>query len=367
MAKNDKPDPNVTIQPDTIPVPGEAGNQAIELLDKHRNTVMLVAVVAVLAICGTLVVRELNRQKLSEASQAFSEAAGERSIEKLDTVVADFAGSIPAGNALLTKAEIQLDREKYEDAKVTLLTFVDKYSKHPRHAQGLYALGNLSHVTGDYDTARDYYDRALADDPSGDIGPLILIREGDIALAQAEDLRKAGKKDEAEAKVQEARQSYEESITRPEFRSNPFIDMAEDRLALADVGDVPVVPAPPEPKPEPAPEKPAAAPAPATPPKAKVDGAAPATKPAAGTGKPQPKPTATPGEKKATPPATPAKPAAPKPADSTPPPPKPKPAADTPAPNDSKPDTKKAPAPAPAPAETPKPAPDKPAAAPGSN
>ncbi len=262
MAKNPKNDPSPTIHPDTIPVPGEAGNQAIELLDKHRNVVMTVAAVAVLAICASLVLRELGRQKASEAAQAYSTAAGERSIEKLDAVTAEHAGTVPAGNALLTKADIQLAQEKFEDAKVTLLTFVEKFEDHPRHAQGLYALGNLSHRNGDFENATSFYDRALAASPSGDLGPLILIRKGDIALSQAEGLREEGKKEEAEAKVDEARQHYEDSITRPEFRSSPFIAMAESRLALAEVGDVPVVPAPPKPEPTPEPEKAPAAPAP---------------------------------------------------------------------------------------------------------
>lgn len=357
MAQDPKPDPNVPIHPDTVPVPGEAGSQAIELLDRHRNTVMIVAVVAVLAICASLVLRELNRQKRSEAAQAFSTAAGERSIEKLDAVVTDYEGSASAGNALLTKAEVQLDQDKFEDAKTTLLTFVDKYGNHPRHAQGLYALGNLSQRTGDLEAAADYYDRALAADSAGDMGPLMLIRKGDLALAQADSLRAAGKTEEAEAKVEEALQQYEESITRPEFRSSPYIEIAEQRLDLAKVGDVPVVPAPPEPEPEPAPAPAETKPAPAKPaaekpaePKAETK---PAPKPAA---KPkaeqsdQPKPAAKPAPEAEAPakPKAEEKPAD-KPAAATDDPAEPEPA--TPAEEPAKEEAPEAAAPAPEPSE----------------
>lgn len=357
MAQDPKPDPNVPIHPDTVPVPGEAGSQAIELLDRHRNTVMIVAVVAVLAICASLVLRELNRQKRSEAAQAFSTAAGERSIEKLDAVVTDYEGSASAGNALLTKAEVQLDQDKFEDAKTTLLTFVDKYGNHPRHAQGLYALGNLSQRTGDLEAAADYYDRALAADSAGDMGPLMLIRKGDLALAQADSLRAAGKTEEAEAKVEEALQQYEESITRPEFRSSPYIEIAEQRLDLAKVGDVPVVPAPPEPEPEP---EPAPAPAETNPAPAKPAAEKPAepkaetkpapAKPAAEKPKAeqpdQPKPAAKPAPEA----EAPAKPKAEeKPAAATDAPAEPKPA--TPAEEPAKDEAPEAAAPAPEPSE----------------
>ncbi|MCB1078680.1 MAG: tetratricopeptide repeat protein, partial [Verrucomicrobiae bacterium] len=171
---NKKPlqNPSPEIHPDTIPIPGDAGLKAIELLDKHRNFVMLTTVALAVIICGGLVIREMNRQKVSESAQAFSTAAGERSIEKLDAVVSGYAGSIAAGNALLTKAELQLNQEKPEDAKASLLTFVDKYGGHPRYAQGLYALGNLSQNGGDLEKAAEFYDRALKADPAGDLGPL---------------------------------------------------------------------------------------------------------------------------------------------------------------------------------------------------
>ncbi len=314
MADKPKPDPAAPIQPDTIPVPGVAGLHAIDMLDRHRNTVMIIAVVVTLGICGSLVLRELNRQKRSEAAQAFSAAVGERSIEKLDAVIADHPDGPAAGNALLSKAELQLDQEKPEDAKATLLTFVEGYKKHPRHAQGLYALGILSQKNGDYDEANEYYDRALADDTAPEIGPLVLIRKGDIALAQAAALRKDGKAADADAKIDEARQSYEESITRPEFRPNPFIELAESRIALTEVGEVPVVPAPPKPEPEPIPEEKPAADKPTEAPAPSETPAAP--KPAAD------KPTEAPAPAET--PATP-KPAADKPAEA------PKPAAPAPA------------------------------------
>lgn len=255
MAETPKQDPTTpTIHPDTIPVPGAAGQQAIDMLDRHRNLVIAVVAFSVVGVLGTVVLKELKRQKISEASQAFSTAADERSIEKLDAVAADYPDSIAAGNAMITKAEIQLAEQKFEDARISFLTFVEKYPKHPRQAQGIYALGNLSHESGDLEKALEFYDRALSEGATADLGPLLLIRKGDIALAQAESLRQAGKEAEAEEKINAAKQSYEESITRPEFRASPFIEMAETRLALADIGDVPVVPAPPEPEPETAPE-----------------------------------------------------------------------------------------------------------------
>ena len=251
MAEKPKQDPTPAIQPDSVLVPGDAGNQAIDMLDRHKNLVIIVVAATAVAIIGGLIISELKKQASSEAAQAFSSAAKERSTEDLDAVVSEHPDTLAAGNAVLTKADLLQSQQKFEDAKIAFMTFVEKFPDHPRHPQGLYALGNLSHSNGDFEGAIEFYDRAMEAAPDGDLGPLLLIRKGDIALSQAESLREAGKTEEADAQVDAAKQLYEESITRPEFRASPFISLAESRLDLADIGQVPVVPAPPEPEPEP--------------------------------------------------------------------------------------------------------------------
>jgi TolA-binding protein len=239
--------------PDAKPEPGKAGLQAIDTIEKHQTKVIVGTLAAALLICGGLVIREYSAHKRTVAAEAYTQAASARSIEQLDTVVAKYSGSIAAGNALLSKAEIQLSQEKTEDARITLLAFTDKYRKHPRYAQGLFAIGNIQHNAGNAAEAADYYDRALAATPDADIAPLVLIRKGDLIMAEADKLLAEGNKEEAEAKKNEARTLYEDSGRR--YPANPFVPLAAEKIDILAIGVVPVVdPPPPAPEPAPVPE-----------------------------------------------------------------------------------------------------------------
>ncbi len=243
-------------QPASVPVAETTEEMAdvISQLEGNKK-IMLIAILGLTLAFGTVVVvRELVSQKHLAAAEAYSQAAHSRSVEELDQVVSDYPKSLAAGDALLTKSELQITSGKPEDAQVTLLTFIEKHKKHPRHAQGLFGLGNLHQIGGDVENAGKYYDRVLKEYPDSDIAPLAMIRQGDLLLAQ-------GKKEEA-------RQKYESIM--PTYRGTPFFERIEEKIALLDVEKLPVVPAPEEPAPEPtvkpsspaapetAPEKPAA-------------------------------------------------------------------------------------------------------------
>ncbi|MAS94323.1 MAG: hypothetical protein CMO55_14085 [Verrucomicrobiales bacterium] len=235
----------------------EAGN-VVDALDKHRTKILAAIVLAAVAVCAYLVFQQIAKQKHIEAAEAFTAAAEKGEIAALDAVVVDFPGSIPAGNALLMKAEVQNNQGKSQDAQKTLETFISDFSSHPRHAQGLFALANLYHVGGDAEKAKDYYNQSIDEQPDGELTPLARIRLGDLAL-------EAGNKEEAQ-------QFYEESYTL--HPGNPFFDYAEEKIALIKIGTPPVVKQPePEPKPE--------APKPATP----ADGKGKAKAPAKGNAK----------------------------------------------------------------------------------
>lgn len=305
----------------------EAG-KVVDAIDQHRTKIIAAIVLVAVAICGYAVYTQLSKQKHITASQAFTAAADKREIAALDAVVVDYPGSIPAGNALLVKAEVQIDQGKSEDARKTLETFLSDYASHPRHAQGLFDLANLYHVGGDAEKAKEYYNKSIEAQADGEITPLARIRLGDLAL-------EAGDKDQAQ-------QYYEESYTI--HPGNPFFQYAEEKIALIKVGNPPVVKQP-EPEPQPKPE--ANQPGPGKP---KAPAAGKAKAPAKGKAKEAPKAKAD-APKPA--PKTQPKADAPKPA------PKAQPKADTPKPAPKaqpKADTPK-PAPAPAPSDSAKPAP----------
>ncbi len=214
----------------------------IDLLDQNRSRLLIGIICGAVAIAAALLFFQLQKQKHLEAGSAFSKAAGSRDIAALDGVLVDFPDSIAAGNALLTKADIQIDRGKAKDAQSTLETFTRDFKSHPRHSQGLFALGSILHIAGDREKAKSYYEQTIAEQPGGELAPLSRIRIGDLAL-------EAGDKDAAD-------QNYQDSFIK--YPENPFKNLAEEKIALLTIGNPPVVdrPKPPEPpKKEEKPEK----------------------------------------------------------------------------------------------------------------
>jgi len=202
----------------------EAGG-VVDAIDRHRTKILAAIALGAVAFCGILVAGQLKKQKHIDASEAFTTAATKGDIAALDAILIEYPGSIPAGNALLSKAELQVDQGKSQDAKATLERFVAEFDSHPRHAQGLFALANLSHVAGDGASAKTFYEKTIAAQPDGELTPLARIRLGDLAL------------ESGDSKL--ADQLYQESFTL--HPGNPFFDFAQEKLALLKVGNPPQV------------------------------------------------------------------------------------------------------------------------------
>jgi tetratricopeptide (TPR) repeat protein len=220
-----------------------AASDAAKVMDsfeQNRNKILIGFALATIIICAVLISGQLKRQKHLDAARAYSAALEKKEVASFDAVIIEHPGSLAAGNAMISKAELLSDQGKPEDARSTLETFVSDYSEHPRHAQGLFALGNLYHVSGDREKAADFYQQSIDAAPDAEMTPLARIRLGDLAL-------EAGDMDAAD-------QRYQESFTL--HPGNRFIDYAEEKIALLKVGNPPAVKRP-APEPEPKPEEPA--------------------------------------------------------------------------------------------------------------
>jgi tetratricopeptide (TPR) repeat protein len=220
-----------------------AASDAAKVMDsfeQNRNKILIGFALATIIICAVLISGQLKRQKHLDAARAYSSALEKKEVASFDAVIIEHPGSLAAGNAIISKAELLSDQGKPEDARSTLETFVSDYSDHPRHAQGLFALGNLYHVSGDREKAADFYQQSIDAAPDAEMTPLARIRLGDLAL-------EAGDMDAAD-------QRYQESFTL--HPGNRFIDYAEEKIALLKVGNPPAVKRP-APEPEPKPEEPA--------------------------------------------------------------------------------------------------------------
>lgn len=209
----------------------------VDAIERNRTKILGGIAVGAILLCGVLVVAQMKKQKHLASSQAYTAAASKGDIAALDAVLVEFPGSIGAGNALLKKADIQIDQGKSEDARTTLERFSAEFVSHPRYAQGIFALANLFHVAGDREMAKSHYEKVISVQKDGELTPLARIRLGDLAL-EAGDAKSAD-------------QFYQESYTL--HPGNPFFEYAEEKIALLKVGNPPEVakPTPPAPPLEP--------------------------------------------------------------------------------------------------------------------
>ncbi|MCB1242362.1 MAG: tetratricopeptide repeat protein [Verrucomicrobiae bacterium] len=291
----------------------------IESLERHKKWIILGFVGGLGILGGAIIFNQLTNEALLESGKAYSKAAQSNTVEKYEEVIKNHAGSLAAGNALLSKAELLMTTGKTEDARATLLTFVDGYKNHPRLPQGYDALGMLAFAAEDHDKAADFFQKAIKSDPTSEVVPLVEIHHADLLAAKAASLSKAGKPEEAAVAEADAIARYDSVMKR--FAGGAYADMVVERIATAKQREVPRVAPPSPPKEEPAsvapgtgpvkivPDSPTPPAAPATPPaKPVTPPAAPATAPA----KPVTPPAApaTAPAKPVTPPAAPATPPA---------------------------------------------------------
>ena len=211
----------------------------VDALNKNRTRIFTGIIAAAIAICGILIGGQIKKQRHLEAAAAYTAAADKNEIAALDAVLVNFPASIPAGNALLSKAELLLDQDKQQDALKAIERFVREFPQHPRYAQGLFGMANLYHVSGDAGKAKKYYEETIEAQPDGELTPFCKIRLGDLALETGDEV--------------EADQLYQKSYT--DHPGNPFFSFAEQKISLLAIGDPPTVPRPEPPKPEPVPEE----------------------------------------------------------------------------------------------------------------
>lgn len=188
-------------------------NGIIDQIEKNRFILISAAVVIFGLICLYVVGKQIGKDRHIEAGQAYTTAASKKSIEELDKVIAEYKGSNPAGNALLTKATIEIDAGKAADAEATLTTMANEYTQHPRHPQAYFMLGNLYQDQGNSEKAESSYQKVLELQSDGELTPISMIRLGDLELAKGNS--------------EKASQHYNDCMS---LGGNPFFGLAERRL-----------------------------------------------------------------------------------------------------------------------------------------
>jgi predicted negative regulator of RcsB-dependent stress response len=206
-----------------------------QFMEKNYKKILLLVVVAILAVIAVGMVRHNMTKKANAAAEEFTRA---KTVEDCDLVISKYPGTLAAGNALLTKAELLWSQTKKDSAIAALQEFVTKHSDHPLFATTEIALASKLESTGKTDEAKAIYERIGNGDAKSEFTALAKLRLADL-------LWQTGKEDEA-------KQIY---TTFPQnFTGSTFFDQNKSRqdwVAAAfptkEVDGPKPPPAPPEP------------------------------------------------------------------------------------------------------------------------
>lgn len=158
-----------------------------KFLETHFKNLLKGFGLIILGVCVYGYVNYSNKQKAIQAGEAFSAAS---TVEDLDRVIQEHAGTVAAGSALLKKAELLWEQNKKTTSVDALKEFVAKHSDHPFFPQTLLALGAKQESLGNRSEAKSLFERLVNEFPKSDVAALAEIRLGDLLWAE-------GKEDEA--------------------------------------------------------------------------------------------------------------------------------------------------------------------------
>jgi predicted negative regulator of RcsB-dependent stress response len=232
-------DTKAVATPESVLIQASAMEQFME---KNFKKIIIGIVLVALAFVAFGVARYSKSQTELEAAEKFTSAS---TVEDCDVVIQKYAGTIAAGNALLTKADLQWAAGKKESSVDTLKEFLKSESKHPLAAQAQLGLASKQEALGDKAAAQASYETLLKTYPESELAPVAQIRIGDLAWAD-------GKLDEAKKIYEALPRSYPgklDALVENGSRNDQLQQRTE--LMNADLPTKEVDGPPPAPKPEP--------------------------------------------------------------------------------------------------------------------
>lgn len=164
---------------------------------KHQSKILLLLGLFVVAL-GGYAISEFVRNKHAAAAQ--TALANAKSADDYRKVIADYSGSMPAGDAYLLLAEKLRAEGKLDESSTTLHTFIDKYASHPLISGAWTSLATNLEQQGKVDEALGIYQKVSTNYANTFSAPLAL-------LSQARLLNQKGK-------TEDARRIYEQVVAQ---------------------------------------------------------------------------------------------------------------------------------------------------------
>lgn len=203
MPPSPSPRPGGARRPDLLPNEQEVSyDNLIEWLDRHKNWLIGLFGVAVLAIVGLVVWRVQTSKIESEAATALASA---RSLDSLQNVLQRFAGTRAAVFAAMTLADHLFEQGEWDKAAALYQTVLRQDASSPLAPAAALGMGAIEEARGNKDDALRLY-RSVA--------------EARTAYAAPQAAYSAARLLERDLRLVEARQAYEDLAARfPESAS----------------------------------------------------------------------------------------------------------------------------------------------------
>lgn len=183
--------------------------------EKNRQTILIAAAVAVLAIVGAIWWM-ISLHNLKLAAEAFFAQA--KSPDSWREVIAKYPGTMPAADAMLLLAESQREQGNTDESTATYQRFLVEFPEHP--LAGGARLGIAENYNAAGKTADALAALKVAQASGGYIAPFAAVLEGRTLMR--------------EGKLAEAKEVFSKIVTT--YQSSPLA-----RLALSQVEEIDVL------------------------------------------------------------------------------------------------------------------------------
>lgn len=146
---------------------------------KHKGSIIGLAVVVVLGLSGFGGWTAWQVMRDDSAARALAVAEG---IDDLERVASEYAGTMPAADALMRLAAARREAGDLEGSTAAFREFLDRYPRHELAGGALLGVGQNLDESGDTEGAIEVYRQVVTEYPSSYAAPFAAYSEADILL-----------------------------------------------------------------------------------------------------------------------------------------------------------------------------------------
>ncbi len=186
----------------TTPAPPETDFDPLAFWILHRQKIVLFTGLFLTALAIYFISEFMAAQKREASARLLAEA---KDVDGWRKVIAQYAGSPAAGDALLLVAEQLRKDGKFDESATAARQFIDQYPEHPLLSGAWTSLGATLEAQGKGDEALSTYQKVSTTFANSFSAPVAL-------LGQARIFKEKGKTEEAKRLFEQVINQYQETI-----------------------------------------------------------------------------------------------------------------------------------------------------------